>query len=142
MITKDIQAPIFEVAQAMNDFNVGIIPITKDNKIVGVVTDRDICVLACSNQVDLEKPIADYITRKVITVDCDDTIHAVLEVMRKNQIKRVLVLKDKKIIGIISLSDIIHHHSYMNDLLETMQGIFTIDRNVEEPNTSVQTFEL
>lgn len=141
LIIVDENTSIWEVAKIMKEKDIGFIPVSSENKIIGVITDRDIVCNAISNKSDLNKPIKDYFTKKVISVNEDDNISKILNTMRKNKVKRVLVQNDnKKLTGIISFSDILNNNEF--DLLNTMKEIWSIKRNSDEYRTEVDEFYL
>lgn len=142
ILTKEVTAPIWEVAKLMEENNIGFVPITDNNRIIGVITDRDICIRCVKNREDLQKPIEEFITKNIVTIDKDETTAGLLRSFAKNRIKRILVTDKENIIGIISLSDVINHYSEMTDLIPTLQTIWQIDKSNEEKNASVHTFKL
>lgn len=142
MITKDINTPIWEVSRIMDEYDIGFVPITNEKKMVGVITDRDICCRCCKENVDLQKSIQDFMTKEVITIAIDANINDALNTFAKYKIKRLLVKDDNQIVGILTLSDIVNHCSYISDIIPTLQTIWQIDKNIQEKNNSIQTFEL
>jgi CBS domain-containing protein len=103
-----------EAAKAMKANNCGALPVVdKDKKVLGIITDRDICLSLAQKQ---EAPLADrkvseVMTRNVQTVESDDELSAVYHRMRKNQIGRLPVVDDKgKLKGIVSLHKLINKH--------------------------------
>lgn len=142
IMTKDVNTPIWEVARIMDEYDIGFVPITMENKIIGVITDRDICTRCCKENSDLQKAVNEFMTKEVITVNINDNINDVLNMMAKHQIKRLIVEDNKLAVGIIALSDVINKYSYMSDIIPTLQKIWELHRNIEEKNVSVQTFEL
>lgn len=142
MVTKDVNTPIWEVARIMDEYDIGFVPITDEKKMVGVITDRDICVRCCKENVDLQKAVQEFMTREVITIDINDNINDALNTLAKHKIKRLLVKEDNMVVGILTLSDIVNHCSYISDIVPTMQAIWAVERNRQEKNNSVQTFEL
>lgn len=142
MVTKDINTPIWEVSRIMDEYDIGFVPITKEQKMVGVITDRDICVRCCKENVDLQKSVEDFMTKEVITIAIDDNINDALNTFAKHKIKRLLVKDDNQIVGILTLSDIVNHCSYISDIIPTLQTIWEVNKNRQEKNNSIQTFEL
>ena len=107
LITNKNTDKIFEVANNMLKNNIGFIPIEKDKKIIGVITDRDIAIRIVANKIDLNQKIEDYITKNIVCINKNNSIEEVKKIMIQNKIKRLLVEDNNKIIGVISLSDII-----------------------------------
>ena len=123
----------------MKENDIGFVPIVRNNKIIGVITDRDIAVKIVSNG-DFNADISNYMSKEVISVPIDCGVSDVLEVMRKNRIKRVLVHDKKKIVGVVSISDIINND--VDNILETIKSIWSIDTNKHFYDTDVDDFYL
>ena len=140
LITVDENTSISEVAKIMKEKDIGFIPISNNNKIIGVITDRDIVCNAVANKCDIDKPISDYMCKKVISVNIDDNISKILNTMRKNKIKRVLVTENKKVTGVISFSNILNNNEF--EILNTMKEIWSIKRNSDYYPTEIDEFYL
>ena len=95
-------------ARVMWDRNVGAVAVTDgEGKLVGIVTDRDICMLAYFNGTALATlPVAAAMSNWVFTVGPDETIPAAEQLMRSNQIRRLPVVENGKAVGMLSLGDI------------------------------------
>ena len=100
-------------AQMMRDKQVGSLPICgPDNKLKGILTDRDIVVKCIAAGKDPSKMTAgDLAQGKALYVDANASEEEVLEVMESNKIRRVPVIENKKIVGMISEADIAQHLS-------------------------------
>ncbi len=140
LIIMNDNTSISEVARIMKEKDIGFIPISNDNKIIGVITDRDIVVNAISNKCNLDTPVKEYATKNVISVNIDDNVSKILNVMRKNKVKRVLVNDEHKLVGIVSFSDILNNNEF--DILNTMKEIWSIKRNNDHYETEIDEFYL
>jgi CBS domain-containing protein len=99
---------VMDAAEKMKELNVGVIPIFKSDKIVGVVTDRDIVVRAVAENKDLaDTPVMDIMSRDVISCPEDTDIRDAAQVMEKNKVRRLIVTDSSdNPVGIVSLGDI------------------------------------
>ena len=140
LIIMNDNTSISEVARIMKEKDIGFIPISNDNKIIGVITDRDIVVNAISNKCNLDIRVKEYATKNVISVNIDDNVSKILNVMRKNKVKRVLVNDEHKLVGIVSFSDILNNNEF--DILNTMKEIWSIKRNNDHYETEIDEFYL
>ena len=96
-----------EVANLMNKNHVGCVPVCQEEKIVGFVTDRDIVIRAIANSLDCNNTkVSDIMNTDVIKTTPDTAIDDALETMKRNQIRRLPVIENNKIVGILSMGDI------------------------------------
>ena len=98
--------------QLMWERNVGMLPVVgSDGKLVGVVTDRDICIaLGTRNRLPGDLTVGEIATSKVCTCNPNDDVHQALEIMGKRQIRRLPVVDDQRIPqGILSMDDLVVH---------------------------------
>lgn len=95
-------------ATVMSDLDVGALPICgEDSKLKGMLTDRDIVVRAIALGLDPETTPASALAQgKPVTVDANDDIDVALERMQEHQIRRVPVIEDHLLVGIVSQADI------------------------------------
>lgn len=140
IVSRSIDASIYEIAKTMKQANIGFIPVHKNQKIMGVITDRDIVTEMISNQ-DLQH-IDNYIHTSIITANEDDTVEDVLQKMKQNKVKRIIIVTDKKMVGIVSLSDIIMVLKDHTLIVNALQNIFSRKQNCEERITEVDAFYL
>jgi len=101
-------ATLVAAAQAMDELNVGVIPVCEGELLVGMVTDRDIVVRGVAQEMDPRTAtLAEVMSTHVRTVGEDEDIEDVLATMAENQIRRLPVVDAKdRLIGILSLGDI------------------------------------
>lgn len=134
----DINSDVFEIARKMKEFDIGFIPISENNKIVGVLTDRDIVTKILANN---DTEIKSYINKHLIKINLNSDIEDTVKLMGEKKIKRLLVENNNKLVGIISLSDILN--SIDDDILiENIKKIYEIYRNTDEYITKINEFEL
>jgi CBS domain-containing protein len=135
LIVVDIKSNIYEVADTMKRYDVGFVPVSDNNKIVGVLTDRDIVTKIVANKDEL---IESYIN-KPISIDLNDSIENALTLMSKHKIKRLLVSSNNKLVGILSISDLLNtDYNYIKAIKE----IFEINKNDDTYITKVDEFYL
>jgi CBS domain-containing protein len=92
--------------------NVGMLPVVaNDGKLMGVVTDRDICIaIGTRNKLAGELTIGEVATSKVFTCKPEDDVHEALHIMGKHQVRRLPVVDEKGIPqGILSMDDLVVH---------------------------------
>lgn len=99
---------VCDVAKLMNENHIGSIPVCDENQnVVGIITDRDIILrsIACDKDIKQTKA-TDIMTTDVIRTSKDTDVSWVAGIMAKNQIRRVPVVENEKLVGMISLGDL------------------------------------
>ena len=102
------ETTVGECAQLMKDHHVGCIPVCDtQNTLVGLVTDRDIILrsVACSKEVHTT-PVSDIMTCNVCCCPPDTNIQDAEHLMQTNKIRRLPVVENNKVIGILTLGDL------------------------------------
>ena len=123
LVVGDISDSIYDIANIMKNNDVGFVPIADKNHVVGVVTDRDIVVRGINNNMKLNTNIEEIMTSHIFTINEHSDLSSALKIMGDKQLKRLLVLNGKKIVGVISISDIIKSSSYDNEIINSLKKI-------------------
>ena len=121
--------PVSQAARMFFRHNIGAVPVcTEDGRLRGIVTDRDIvlrCVAAESNPETT--PVREIMSRSVITVSPTDDVREAARQMSAGQVRRVPVVKDGRLVGMLSLGDMARTHSYD---MEASKALSEISSNV------------
>ena len=98
---------VTEAAKLMQQHDVGSIPVCDTNGVVGVVTDRDIVLRNVVIGTDPQStPVSNIMTTKVATVSPDTDVGKLSDIMSKNQIRRIPVVDNNALVGIVALGDL------------------------------------
>jgi CBS domain-containing protein len=98
---------IREAARAMKELDAGVLPVGDNDRLVGMITDRDIAVRAVAEGKGPETRVKDVMSREVLYCFDDEGLDGVARQMRELQVRRMVVLnRDKRMVGIISIGDI------------------------------------
>jgi CBS domain-containing protein len=103
------EASLLDAARKMKKFDIGPLPVCGDNdRLVGMVTDRDIVVRAIADGRDLEETkVQDIMTPEVHYCMENHDVEHVARLMRDRQVRRLVVLNDdRRLVGIVSLGDL------------------------------------
>lgn len=108
LITVRQEATILEAVRTMARYRIGAVPVAdKDGRIVGIFTERDLLLRVVAVEMDLKTPVSQVMTTKLIKVSIDETPAACLRKMKQKQIRHMLVVEKRKIVGIVSQRDLI-----------------------------------
>ena len=111
------ETTICDVAKLMLNKHVGCIPVCDNNKnVVGLVTDRDLTLrsLACEKDIK-QTPVSEIMTTKVFNVSPDAEVSEAEKIMCDCQIRRVPVVENEELIGIITIGDLANNKNVNSD---------------------------
>ena len=105
--TCEPQASVADAAKVMAKEDVGSIPIVEGDRLVGVLTDRDIVLRVVADGRDAQSvTIGEIASRDVVTVSTNDGLDRALELMAENQVRRLPVVEGDKLVGIVAQRDV------------------------------------
>lgn len=129
--TISTDSTIQDAAYQMKNLDVGSIPVCDSSKRpVGIVTDRDIVIRNVSEGMGGNTSVDTVMTKNVITVSPDTDIHEAAEIMSNHQIRRLPVVENNKIIGIVSIGDLAVRDIYINEAGDALSNISQPSRPV------------
>jgi CBS domain-containing protein len=104
----DPTASIRDAARRMKDEDIGALPIGENDRLIGMVTDRDIAIRAVAEDRDPNSTtVRDVMSAKVFYCFEDDDVEDAARCMAENQVRRLPILnRDKRLTGIVALADI------------------------------------
>ena len=101
------QTSVAQVATMMKDLNIGSLPVCNESGIIGIVTDRDIVVRnVAENRSPNDVSVDSIMTYNVATATPEMQAEDVARLMAKNKIRRIPVVENNKLVGIVSLGDL------------------------------------
>ncbi len=106
--TVTVDGTIAEAARLMRDEDTGVVPIVEGEKLVGVITDRDIAVKIVAQGRDAQSTTVSQVASKnLVTIDPQQELGEALRLMASHQVRRLPVVEeDGKLVGIVSQADI------------------------------------
>jgi len=111
-MTQDVQLAspdmtLREAAQLMADCDAGALPVGDNDRLVGMITDRDIAIRGVAAGKSPDTKVRDAMSRDVCWCFEDETIEDVLRRLGDEQIRRMPVIsRDKRLVGIVSIADL------------------------------------
>ena len=109
-----VETPLYEVAQKMEKSDCGSVIIVKDDRLVGMITDRDIAIRCIAKSHDIVSTTAgEIMTREILYCRDTDDADDVARNMGENKVRRLPVLdENKRLVGIVSLGDLASHTNH------------------------------
>ena len=100
-------ASVVEAAQLMREEDIGSLPIVDDEKLVGMITDRDIATRVVAAAADPQMTtVADVYSRDLVSVEPDNDLEEALGLMARHQVRRLPVVENGRLVGIVTQADI------------------------------------
>ena len=100
-------ASVVEAARLMREEHIGSLPITDDERLVGMITDRDITTRVVAEAADPKiTPVGDVYSRDLVSVEPDKDLGEALQLMARHQVRRLPVVENGRLVGIVAQADI------------------------------------
>jgi CBS domain-containing protein len=109
VVTIDEKKSVFEAAQLMAQEELGCLIVIDKSLPVGIITERDIVRRIVAKRSSLDLKVLEVMTNTLITVGPDTSLREAARVMLANKIRRLPVLKDDKLVGIVVSSDFVRN---------------------------------
>lgn len=128
------QDSLTRAAQIMRDADIGALPVVEDTqsmRVIGVITDRDITVRHVAGDNSDDCVVGDHMSDgRIHTVAPDDDVDSVMRTMKSEQIRRVPVVENDRLVGIIAQADIATSKIDDEDTGEVVERISQPDRSI------------
>jgi CBS domain-containing protein len=100
-------ASVVEAARLMREEHIGSLPITEDEQLVGMITDRDITTRVVAEAADpTTTPVGDVYSRDLVSIAPDEDLEEALQLMARHQVRRLPVVESGRLVGIVAQADI------------------------------------
>ncbi|MGC7872425.1 CBS domain-containing protein [Desulfosporosinus sp. SYSU MS00001] len=115
---------VSEVARLMKKDDVGSIPICDNNKVIGMITDRDIVMNVIAVGKDYNTALAqDAMSKNVVSVSSNQDVHEAADLMSQYQIRRLPVVDQDKLVGILAIGDLAVERIHINEAGDALSDI-------------------
>jgi CBS domain-containing protein len=130
-ITPEMTAA--DAAGLMKSEDVGVLPVVKDGELAGLVTDRDLVVRVLAERKDpASVRVGDIATRAPVTVTPDMRLSQARELMERNRIRRLPVMKGRELVGILSLGDVAWADASTREVGEALRAVSESESTVTQ----------
>ncbi len=105
-VTVGADTTVRQAAEIMREADIGDVVVMAGDEIRGIVTDRDLVVRAIADGHDSDTPVAEVLTANPVTLAPEDAIESAMETMSAHAIRRLPVVSDGRLVGIVTLADL------------------------------------
>jgi CBS domain-containing protein len=138
VVTIDINNTVLDACNRYREFKVGCLVVTDNNIIVGIITERDIIERTIlPNKNPATTKIGEIMSQNIKTVHALSSVEKAAEIMKENNIKKLPVILNNEIVGILTVTDISRAISYFSDTLDNLlqcyqRGKDSMDKMMDE----------
>ncbi len=108
LISVEPGTTVFQVAKMMEQGGIGAVLVKKDGTTSGIITDRDFAIKIATQKLPLETPVDKVTSYPLETINSSETILIAADQMSSKKIRKLAVVEDGKIVGIITSTDLIN----------------------------------
>jgi len=123
VVSVCVENSVFEAAELMSSKQVSCLVIMDGEMPIGIVTERDIVRRVVAKKMPLETKVSEIMSKSLITIDADASLKEAARLMSSNKIRRLPVLKQNKLVGIVVAADFVRNlgkKSTSEEILEAM----------------------
>ena len=118
---------VFDTLHLLSDKDIGAVVVMDKGKLVGIFSERDYVRQAVKDVSTIKyNPVSDYMTREVVTITPEETVKVCMLYMTAHRIRHLPVVEDEKLVGIITIGDVVKTViSDQSQLLEEMENFIS-----------------
>lgn len=106
---------IRRAAEIMKSVDCGSVPVVDGTRVIGIVTDRDIVVSAVAQGKDSTTPVRFCMSEQIVTIGPDKEAQTAADLMAENQVRRLPVVDQGRLIGIVAIADLAREHIFVSE---------------------------
>ena len=97
-------------SQNLHEKKVGSMPVlNKNNNVIGIISERDLSQFIYAERFNSNLPISQIMTKELVTCDLNTSVTELMNEMTEKKIRHILIMEDKKLLGIVSIGDVVNH---------------------------------
>jgi CBS domain-containing protein len=128
-ITVSLRDNVYEAAVKMKEHDIGFIPVVEGKRLVGVVTDRDLVVRGYAAKRDGSAAVEQVISEHIKTIPSNTSVDDAAKLMAKEQIRRLPVVDNGELVGIVAIGDLAIRDKFENEAGEALSRISVPDND-------------
>tara|TARA_B100001063_G_C16753152_1_gene551496 strand:- start:1197 stop:1625 length:429 start_codon:yes stop_codon:yes gene_type:complete len=97
-------------SQNLHEKKVGSMPVLdKNNNVIGIISERDLSQFIYAERFNPSLSITQIMSKNLITCDLNTSVTELMQIMTENKIRHILIMENKKLLGIVSIGDVVNH---------------------------------
>ena len=108
--TLNVSDTVKEASKRLHEKKIGCMPVLDNKKnIIGIISERDLSQLIYTEKFNINLPVEKIMTKNLVTCDLNISVTELMDTMTEKKIRHILIMEDKKLLGIISIGDVVNH---------------------------------
>ena len=109
-------------SQNLHEKKVGSMPVLdKKNNVIGIISERDLSQFIYAERFNINLPIKEIMSTNLVTCDLNTSVTELMEIMSEKKIRHILIMEEKKLLGIVSIGDVVNH--LINNIKEEKKSL-------------------
>ena len=97
-------------SQKFHEKKIGCMPVVdKNKKVIGILSERDLSRFIYAEKFNLTLPVSELMSKSLVTCDLNTSVTELMDEMTEKKIRHILIMEDKKLLGIVSIGDVVKH---------------------------------
>jgi|TARA_Y100000741_G_scaffold179489_1_gene136414 CBS domain-containing protein len=108
--TLNVSDTVKEASKRLHEKKIGCMPVLDNKKnIIGIISERDLSQLIYTEKFNINLPVEKIMTKNLVTCDLNISVTELMDTMTEKKIRHILIMEDKKLLGIVSIGDVVNH---------------------------------
>ncbi len=133
VVTADVSLSIRQAVERMNKHEIGCLVVLEKGQYAGILTERDVLKRVVAKGRNPEKTlVGDVMSKPLIAVDPDMSLDEAVKLMFEKRIKKLTVVKDEKLAGLVTMTDIARTHPEMIKYMEGLAAKYDLPKRMQK----------
>ena len=133
VVTVDVSVNIKQAVERMNNHEIGCLVVLEKGHFSGMLTERDVLKRVVAKARNPEKTLVeDVMSKPLIVVDPEASLEEAVKLMFEKQVKKLTVVKDKKLVGLVTMTDVARAQSEMIKYIERLAAKYDLPKRMQK----------
>jgi CBS domain-containing protein len=133
VVTVNAGVNVREATKRMDDYEIGCLLVMEKGSIIGILTERDVLKrVVVETRNPEETPVQEVMSKPLIVVDPETSLEDAVKLMFEKKVKKLPVVKDKKLVGLVTLTDIARIQPVMTEFMKNLAAKYALPKRMEK----------